>query len=56
MELISTLRELIAQISSVENQPILGHAKLVKGIGNYFYKFKPSEIDEVYVQKRCCTC
>lgn len=51
MELISTLKELLTQISRVENQSINSQAKLVVGIGNYFYKTKPSKIDEVYVQK-----
>jgi hypothetical protein len=51
MELISSVSELLLLISRLENQPISYHAKLVKGIGNYFYNFEPSEIDEVYVKK-----
>ena len=50
MELISSVTELLEEMGRLEGQPIAKHSGFVKGIGNYFKEYRPSQIDEIYVQ------
>jgi len=51
MEFISSVTDLLAEIARLETQPFVNHSSLIKGIGNYFFNYEPSQIDDIYIQK-----